>query len=153
MKKTSYPLLIAGILMMISSPVMAFCGILYSWMVHNRELADMVWILVYKSIVLLIAGIMGVLSWKKPERTKICFNMGIFIFICNGLYLLAPILTGAGSGALPGRTGQNFAFIVFVLNAPIPLLYLIAAYKFKKVLNQNDTAKENRVSVHKFRTE
>ena len=132
MKKTSYALLIASILMIAISPVMAYCGILYSWMVHNRALADMVWLLVYKSIILLIAGIMGVSSCKNPERAKHCFYMGALILICNGLYLLTPILTGAGSGVLPGGTGQNFAFIVFALNTPAPLLYLIAAYKFKK---------------------
>ena len=144
MKRTSHALLTAGILLIISSPVMALYGAYFSWAVHNRALADMVWILMYKSTLLLIAGIMGISSWKKPGRSKHCFNMGIFIFICNGLYLLSPILTGAGSGNLPGGTGQNFAFIVFLLNAPIPLLYLIAAHKFKKVLNQNDTEKEIR---------
>ena len=130
-------LVTASILLIISSIIMAYYGIFISWAVHNRELADMVWILVYKSIILFIAGIMGMSSMEKPKRAKYCIIMGIFILICNGLYLFAPILMGAGSGALPGGTGQNFAFIVFALNTPIPLLYFIAAYKFKKLFEES----------------
>jgi len=115
---------------------MAIYGIFASWAVHNAILGRMLWALVYKSIALLVVGIVGGQSWNRPERAKICFGLGIFILIWNVLYTLQTISMGIA---------QNIALHTFVfsipipfwclmlLNTPIPLWYLITSYRFKKI--------------------
>ena len=136
MKKASSVVLIPSILMIVGSISIAYGGIFYSWAVHDRALANMVWILIYKAVLLLVAGIMGFTVRNKPEMVNSCIRLAIFILACNALYLLAPIFTGAGqSSSIPGGSGQRFAFIILAMNTPIPLWYLIAAYKFKRVVD------------------
>ena len=127
MEKISSLLLTASILMLMSSPVVALLGIYYSWAVHNRTWADILWVLVYKSIVLLIAGIMGIRGATKPYKAKACFVTGLSALIFSVLHLTVIFIFN-GIDFL----GAFTIFLIFMSNTPIPLLYTIASYKAHK---------------------
>ena len=137
MEKYSSALLIASILMIICSPIMAGYGIFASWAVHNAVLGRILWVLVYKSIALLLAGIVGIRNHNKAESTRFCFGIGVFILVWNVFYTLQSISMGIGQNIAAVILGIPIPFWgLMLLNTPIPLWYLIAAYRFRKRAGQ-----------------
>ena len=73
-------------------------------------------------IVCIIAGILGIVFRKKPEKAKSCVAMGFIAILCNAGHLAIFALGGIFASAL----------LYFLLNSIIPTCYIIAAYKYSK---------------------
>jgi len=120
-------LLITGILLIIGSLILGSIGWSASFVCmcgsSRSSLFAVSEILLFLSILLLIAGILGVQSWNKPKRANTCFLLGILILIGNGLCLIVSLFAGVREG-LAG-------FFVVLLNSPVPICYLLAARKLR----------------------
>ena len=86
-------------------------------------LFDFITILFLLAAILGMAGVLGVLNWRKPERAYICFFAGCLIFAFNGLYLIINLLT---------MPTVAFGRVVFLLNTPVPLAYTLGAHRLKR---------------------
>lgn len=70
----------------------------------------------------LVAGIIGVKNWNKPEKAQTCVILGIVII---AFQILSDIFTLVSYS-------QNFNVLSAVLGLVIPVLYLIGAFQLKK---------------------
>ena len=73
------------------------------------------------AVVELIAGILGVVNCKKPEKAKTCIVWGV---LCALLSVAGVILTVAGGG--------DFSIVSLLLGLCLPVLYIIGAITNKK---------------------
>lgn len=75
----------------------------------------------------LVAGILGVKNWARPERAGVCVTWGVILIVLCALSLLLNIIVYAN---VPGVSVNFFTLIVsFVM----PVLYLIAAIQCKNL--------------------
>ena len=87
-------------------------------------------------VVELIAGILGVVNWAKPSGAGICIIFGILMIAC---IVLGDILTVVGINSLTGSYSRYFdgfntvIVISGLINLVLPILYLIGAFKLKKM--------------------
>ncbi len=70
----------------------------------------------------LVAGIIGVKNWNKPEKAQTCVILGIVII---AFQILSDIFTLVSYS-------QGFNVFSAVLGFVIPVLYLIGAFQLKK---------------------
>lgn len=72
----------------------------------------------------LVAGILGVKNWKKPEKATVCVVFGIIVLALTVISLILAIIGGGTS------TG---AIVVSIISGlALPVLYLIGALQLKK---------------------
>ena len=75
------------------------------------------------SIFELVAGIMGVLNWAKPEKAMTCIIFGILIAACSVISTVIVLV------AYP----QSFNAVSIFSGLIVPVLYLIGAFQLKKL--------------------
>ena len=76
------------------------------------------------SIIQLIAGIIGVKNFDKPEKAQKCIVFGIIVVV---LALVDVVLSVVGSGQFGVAQVSSIIF-----GMAIPVLYLIGAFQLKK---------------------
>ena len=76
------------------------------------------------SVIELIAGILGVKNWNKPEKATICVVFGIIVL---ALTVISLILSAVGGG-----TSSASIVISVICGLALPVLYLIGAIQLKK---------------------
>lgn len=74
------------------------------------------------AVLQLIAGIMGVKNWDKPQKATGCIVMGIVILVIN-------IISQVGSLMSSQSTGSEVFGII--LGLVLPILYLVGAFQLK----------------------
>lgn len=72
------------------------------------------------SVAELVAGIVGVVNWNKPEKAKTCICWGVIVIV---LSIASCILEVAGGG--------DFPVLSLLLGLVLPVLYIIGAVKNK----------------------
>ena len=122
MQRVPNALLIVSILMVIGIPIVAYLGIYLSWAVHNRVQSDVLWLLVYKAILWIVAAIAGIRSATVLTRARICCYMGAVILAFGIVLIILTVNAGVR---------QDFVYLVLLVSIPLPLFYLIAAHKVK----------------------
>lgn len=75
------------------------------------------------SAVQLVAGIMGVKNWNKPEKAQICFILGIAIIVVG---LISDIISIASAGFSASIVTSAVTGLI------IPALYTYGAMQLKK---------------------
>lgn len=76
------------------------------------------------AVVQLIAGIIGVKNWAKPEKAGVCILWGIIVV---ALCVVSNVLTLIGYP-------ENFSVLSVLTGLVIPVLYLIGGFQNKKLL-------------------
>lgn len=76
------------------------------------------------SVAELVAGILGVINYNRPEKANICFIFGIINVAIGILSVILNISSG------------NFNFISIITALALPVLYTVAAYFLKNNNNQ-----------------
>ena len=72
----------------------------------------------------LIAGILGVKNWNKPEKASICIILGSIILGANVLSTIYDLIMGSSFGA------ELFGLVI---GAVIPVIYIVGAVQLKKM--------------------
>lgn len=130
-KKGSTLLKVSGILMIIGGAlalvfaIIAILGVATLVYLSNGELSSGI---LYASCVLsliagvaeLVAGIIGVKNWNKPEKAKTCICWGVIVAV---LSILGVVLSVVGGG--------SFSIISLLLGLALPVLYIIGAVRNK----------------------
>lgn len=75
------------------------------------------------AVLQLIAGIVGVSNWDKPQNAGRCIVLGFIIVILNVISQLGTLLSTQSTG------GEIFTVL---LGLVIPVLYLVGAFQLKK---------------------
>ncbi len=75
----------------------------------------------------LIAGILGVKNWNRPERAGVCVGWGVAILV---LCILSNLSTIISSANIPGAAVNYFSVL---LGLVMPVLYLVAAVQCKNM--------------------
>lgn len=70
-----------------------------------------------------VAGIIGVVNWNKPEKANTCIGWGVAV---AAMCVISNVFTLIGYA-------ENFSVISLVCGLVIPVLYLIGAFKNKKI--------------------
>lgn len=78
-------------------------------------------LMVVSAVAQLVAGIIGVVNCKKPEKAGVCMAWGIIVAV---LCIAGTILNSAGGG--------SFSILSLVLGLVLPILYIIGAVFNKK---------------------
>ena len=94
-------------------------------------------------VVLLVASLMGILSWKRPHRAKYCILLGIILLASNAILSILLIIT-------QNLAGGGFLFIL-IMNSVIPTGYIVAANELRKsqnLANVNKTTPQEADSSH-----
>lgn len=78
-------------------------------------------LMVVSAVSQLVAGIIGVVNCKKPEKAGVCMAWGIIVAV---LCIAGTILNSAGGG--------SFSILSLVLGLVLPILYIIGAVFNKK---------------------
>ena len=78
-------------------------------------------LMVVSAVAQLVAGIIGVVNCKKPEKAGVCIAWGIIVAV---LCIAGTILNSAGGG--------SFSILSLVLGLVLPILYIIGAVFNKK---------------------
>ena len=78
-------------------------------------------LMVVSAVAQLVAGIIGVVNCKKPEKAGVCMAWGIIVAV---LCIAGTILNSAGGG--------SFSILSLVLGLVLPILYIIVAVFNKK---------------------
>ena len=78
-------------------------------------------LMVVSAVAQLVAGIIGVVNCKKPEKDGVCMAWGIIVAV---LCIAGTILNSAGGG--------SFSILSLVLGLVLPILYIIGAVFNKK---------------------
>lgn len=78
-------------------------------------------LLLVGSVVELIAGIVGVVNCKKPEKANTCIVWGVLVAV---LTVVSLILNAVGGG--------SFSFFSLLTGLVVPVLYIIGAFMNKK---------------------
>ena len=91
---------------------------------------SVIWTLAF-AISEIVSGVVGILYWSRPDRISNCIQMGWQMIIFTIVSTISGcIAIGAISGVLASSVGV--IVVSTVLDLIIPVLYLIAAYLFKK---------------------
>jgi len=142
MEKKSTLLKVMGIIMIIigslalvgSLIMMAFTGLIdLSAEAVGTEIAELFAmytttyfvITLISSLIMFIAGIVGVKNYKKPEKAQICLIFAALVLVS---YVVGIVISIAGDG---GSAVLIVMDIIFGL--VIPVLYLLGALKLKKL--------------------
>jgi len=80
---------------------------------------------VVAAVVQLIAGIIGVKSFDKPEKATVCIVFGVLIALLVVLAFILEMLGGLNFGAMN--------VVSLFIGLVIPVLYLLGAFKLKKL--------------------
>ena len=80
----------------------------------------------------LLVGILGICSWKKPQKTIRCFFAGIILLICNLTYFVLLAITQEWT------MGSSLFF--FFIHSVIPVFYTGVSYQYKQNLHQSPTS-------------
>lgn len=75
------------------------------------------------SVAEFVAGIIGVKNWNKPEKANTCIGWGIAV---AAMCIISNVFTLIGYS-------QNFNVLSLLSGLVIPVLYLIGAFKNKKL--------------------
>lgn len=78
-------------------------------------------LMVVSAVSQLVAGIIGVVNCKKPEKAGVCIAWGVIVAV---LCIAGTILNSAGGG--------SFSILSLVLGLVLPILYIIGAVFNKK---------------------
>lgn len=78
-------------------------------------------LMVVSAVAQLVAGIIGVVNCKKPEKAGVCIAWGVIVAV---LCIAGTILNSAGGG--------SFSILSLVLGLVLPILYIIGAVFNKK---------------------
>ena len=78
-------------------------------------------LMVVSAVSQLVAGIIGVVNCKKPEKAGVCIAWGVIVAV---LCIAGTILDSAGGG--------SFSILSLVLGLVLPILYIIGAVFNKK---------------------
>lgn len=78
-------------------------------------------LMVVSAVAQLVAGIIGVVNCKKPEKAGVCMAWGIIVAV---LCIAGTILNSAGGG--------SFSILSLVLGLVLPILYIIGTVFNKK---------------------
>lgn len=78
-------------------------------------------LMVVSAVAQLVAGIIGAVNCKKPEKAGVCMAWGIIVAV---LCIAGTILNSAGGG--------SFSILSLVLGLVLPILYIIGAVFNKK---------------------
>lgn len=78
-------------------------------------------LMVVSAVAQMVAGIIGVVNCKKPEKAGVCMAWGIIVAV---LCIAGTILNSAGGG--------SFSILSLVLGLVLPILYIIGAVFNKK---------------------
>lgn len=130
-KKGSTLLKVSGILMIIGGAIalvlsiIAILGVATLVYISNGELSSGI---LYASCALaliaavaeLVAGIIGVKNWNKPEKAKTCICWGIIVAV---LSVLGVVLNVVGGG--------DFSIVSLLIGLCLPVLYIIGAIQNK----------------------
>ena len=124
---------VTGILMIIGGAIGIILGIIAVLGVgvmilalgEEANLGFLTWsavLVLVSAVVSLIAGILGVSSASKPEKSTRCIVFGI---LTAALAVIASILNVAG--------GNSFNVLNLLIGLVLPVLYLIGAFQNKKL--------------------
>lgn len=78
-------------------------------------------LMVVSAVAQLVAGIIGVVNCKKPEKAGVCMAWGVIVAV---LCIAGTILNSVGGG--------SFSIFSLVLGLVLPILYIIGAVFNKK---------------------
>lgn len=78
-------------------------------------------LMVVSAVAQLVAGIIGVVNCKKPEKAGVCIAWGVIVAV---LCIAGTILNSVGGG--------SFSIFSLVLGLVLPILYIIGAVFNKK---------------------
>lgn len=78
-------------------------------------------LMVVSAVAQLVAGIIGVVNCKKPEKAGVCIAWGVIVAV---LCIAGTILNSVGGG--------SFSILSLVLGLVLPILYIIGAVFNKK---------------------
>lgn len=78
-------------------------------------------LMVVSAVSQLVAGIIGVVNCKKPEKAGVCIAWGVIVAV---LCIAGTILNSVGGG--------SFSILSLVLGLVLPILYIIGAVFNKK---------------------
>ena len=85
----------------------------------------------------LVAAILGLIFWRKPNRAYICCIAGILLLVREVIAIITLLHTGRESLDL------SFGFAsFFIINLPISVCYTIAAFRLRKLSKQANVASE-----------
>lgn len=100
-------------------------------------------IAVIGAIVMLVAGIMGVVSHKKPEKAMMIIILGVLLIIFAVLPVVMGMMTVSNIEKLVADLGDAGTYInpalfkpnmiLSAVNLVLPILYLIGGLKLKKL--------------------
>lgn len=79
----------------------------------------------------IVAGIVGIIYWQRTDRISNCIEMGWEMVV---FAIISTISGCIAIGAISGVLASSIGLIIFstVMDLIVPVIYLIAAYLFKK---------------------
>ena len=100
-------------------------------------------IAVIAAIIMLVAGIMGVVSCRKPEKAMMIIVFGVLLIVFAVLPVVMGMMTAGNVKKLVDEMGAAASFIdpkvfqpnmiVSAINLVLPVLYLIGGLQLKKL--------------------
>ena len=123
---------VTGILMIIGGAISVIMGIIAALgvaalvyisdgTVSSALLYTSVILMIVSAVAELVAGIIGVVNCKKPEKAGVCIAWGIIVAV---LSVAGTILNSVGGG--------TFSVFSLILGLVLPVLYIIGAVFNKK---------------------
>ena len=123
---------VTGILMIIGGAISVIMGIIAALgvaalvyisdgTVSSALLYTSVILMIVSAVAELVAGIIGVVNCKKPEKAGVCIAWGIIVAV---LSVAGTILNSVGGG--------SFSAFSLILGLVLPVLYIIGAVFNKK---------------------
>ena len=123
---------VTGILMIIGGAISVILGIIAALgvaalvyisdgTVSSALLYTSVILMIVSAVAELVAGIIGVVNCKKPEKAGVCIAWGIIVAV---LSVAGTILNSVGGG--------TFSVFSLILGLVLPVLYIIGAVFNKK---------------------
>ena len=79
---------------------------------------------IISAIVNFVAGIIGVTSWNKPEKSKTCMILGILMIVCQVAALISNIVSKQSAGTVIFST---------IVGLVLPVLYIMGAKQLEKM--------------------
>lgn len=128
MKKSSYSLLFASILMVIINPILIFFTTFFVSIGSTNLLAiidPLLYFFFINITILIISAILGIWAFRNPKRANACF-------IAGNIYLVSNIIQ------LIMLHSSDLVLFSFILTSIIPFIYTISAYLFKKHSKQEN---------------
>ena len=149
MKKVSSGLRITSILIIIAIPVSMMTmslsvgiisggPVLHPGFVGFIILGFMISVMAYAvpAVVSLVAALLGLFFWKKPNRVFICCIAAIFL-LARETMAIFTLLNAEGEVFAATLALSSF----FIINLPLSVCYTIAAFRLRKIAKQANATK------------